>query len=456
MNEVATNTAVDVIVVGAGFSGLAAARALKAAGHSCVVLEARDRVGGRIKPGRIANLTIDLGGMWQGASQSRLNEIAEGFSCRKYPTYLEGNCVAELSGQIANVPGEDFVGALNIEAQAELAELLAELEEIQSRLPEGAPWTVEDAAALDRQTVSEWLNAHNCSEAAKSVIEAVTRSVYCAEPEQISLLFFAFYLKGGGGFETLTSANKGGAQNFAYHGGLHQIADKMASELGDCLKLDQPVRRICHDDTKVVVDTVNARFVGKRAIVALPPPLAGRIDYDPALPHKRDSLTQRMAMGCVIKVWVAYERPFWRDAGLNGFFFSDGADFNVTFDMTPPDCETGILAGFFDAGEATKWSGRTIEERKTEVINTLIRIFGAKAAEPIDYVENDWNVDRWSHGCYGAIAGPGVFSLFGSALREPVGRLHWAGTESSTRWAGYVEGAILAGERAASEICNVS
>jgi monoamine oxidase len=448
---------VDTIVIGAGFSGLAAALKLKRAGKSVLVVEARDRVGGRIKPGQVAGLTIDLGGMWQGSNQTRLEALADDYGCARYPTYLHGNCIAEIEGKRLELPGEDFLSALDDDAAEEVAALIDKIEAIGAALPANAPWAGTGTAALDGQTLASWLDLNARTPGARAAITIVTRSVLCAEPEQVSLLFFAFYLSGGNGFGALTSAATGGAQNFAFVGGMHQIADSMARDLGDTIVLSTPVQRIgYHEEGVSVYCDRGVVLSARRVIVAMPPPIAGRIDYDPVLPHARDALTQRMAMGSVIKAWIAYEEPFWRKRGLNGFFLSDRADFNVVFDMTPPNTPMGILSGFFDAGEATKWSARSVEARRREVLSTLVSAFGPEAANPIDYVETDWTTERWSHGCYGAFAPPGVISHFGAALREPVGRVHWAGTESSAHWAGYVEGAIRSGERAADEILLVN
>jgi monoamine oxidase len=457
-NDVKTSTSgqyprVDAIVVGAGFSGLAAGLRLKQAGKSVLVVEARDRVGGRIKPGQLAGLTIDLGGMWQGGEQTRLDALADSYGCVKYPTHLDGHCVVELLGKRQELLGEDFLGALDDAAAEEMAALIGAIDNIAATMASDAPWDVPGAAALDGQTLASWLDMNAKTPGARAAFDLVTRSVFCAEPEQISLLFFAFYIKAGTGYGPLTSATAGGAQNFAFVGGMHQIADAMARDLGDAIMFSTPVQRIqYHDEGATVHCDGGVVLEAARVIVAVPPPIAGRIDYVPALPHVRDALTQRTAMGSVIKVWLAFNEPFWRKRGLNGFFLSDRADFNVVFDVTPPGTDMGILVGFFDAAEATKWSARTPEARRSEVLATLVSVFGPEAAEPIDYIETDWSIERWSHGCYGAFAPPGVFSHFGQALREPVGPIHWAGTESSTLWAGYVEGAIRAGERAAEEI----
>lgn len=442
----------DVIVVGAGFSGLAAAHAVKAAGRSVVVLEARDRVGGRVKPGRIAGLTIDLGGMWLGPSQTRLAALAEHYGVATYPTYLEGKNVFEVAGRRGQGRGEDAFSALAPADLADFAGMVGALDAMVARTPGGAPWTAPDAERLDQITFASWLDANAKTLGARTVFEMLIRSLLCAEPKDVSLLFVLFYFRSGEGLTTLISSGPGGAQNLLFVGGLHQISERMAADLGGAVRLSEPVRSIRQDANSVEVVSDRGRYVGRQVIVALPPPLAGRIEYEPLLPHDRDALTQRMPMGSAIKAWVAYEAPFWREQGMNGSVFSDRFAFGPAFDVSPPRQPHGIIAGFFDAAAASQWAPRSSAERRAEVLRVLVDALGPKAAKPLEYIEQDWTAERWSRGCYGAFAPPGVLSAYGPALRAPVGRLHWAGTETASVWSGYVEGAISAGERAASEV----
>jgi len=442
----------DVIVIGAGFSGLSAAIALKAAGKSVIVLEARDQVGGRVKSAKLAGVDIDVGGMWQGGGQAKLDALARKYGIRKYPTNLTGDAVVNFNGQRFRAPGENFIGVLSEAEQQEMGELAGKLEAIGQALPSESPWNAEGAKALDSQTLASWLDDNTSTPGARAVMNTIARSVFCAEPEQLSLLFFAYYLKSGSGLLLQTSAGENGAQNFAFEGGLHSIAAAMARELTDELRLSTPVQTIRYSNDAVTIETTNGIFEGRRAIVALPPTMAGRIAYDPLLPHMRDGLTQRMPMGSVIKAWIAYRSPFWRRQGYNGMIASDRPGFNLSFDMTPPGVTAGLIVGFFEASEAAAWSSRGSEARQREVVRVLVDAFGPEAAEPIGYIDNDWTAEPWTRGCYGAVAPPGVFSYYGEALRKPVGPIHWAGTESSTEWTGYIEGAINAGERAASEV----
>jgi monoamine oxidase len=441
----------DVIIIGAGFSGLAAAHRLREAGQSVIILEARDRPGGRVKAGDIAGVRIDLGGMWVGKEQTRLLRLIEAQGLTTYPTWLEGEAVIEFMGRQVRCPREDFAPALPLMPKLEYALLERRIKALIASINLADPAASPQATQLDRLSLGEWMRRHVRTKGLALILTLITRSVFCAEPDDLSLLHWLFYMKAGGGFDSLISAEAGGAQHLMVAGGLHQVAQRLADDLGDAVRYGQPVQAVEQNEKGVRVTSPSGIHAASRVIVAIAPPLASAVHFSPPLPYARDALHQRMPMGSVIKCWVAYDRPFWRDAGLNGFLSSDISGFSPAFDVSPPE-GPGLIAGFFDAIEATNWSARSEAERCAEVISLLTRSLGAKAATPLAYAEQDWTMEPWSRGCYAAYAPPGIWTRFGSALRAPVGRIHWAGTETATRWTGYVEGALDAGERAAAEI----
>jgi monoamine oxidase len=229
----------------------------------------------------------------------------------------------------------------------------------------------------------------------------------------------------------------------------------MARELGDRVVLASPVRGIrVVPDGVVVVTRDGAEYGATRVIVTLPPTLAGRLEYDPGLPSWRDQLTQRMPAGSVIKMCLAYDRPFWRERGLNGQAASDAGPVKVTFDNTPPGYDRGVLLGFIEGNEARRWARRSPGDRKEAFIRCLVRYFGEEAAHPLEYLERDWMAEEFSRGCYGAHFAPGVWTSYGPALTAPIGPIHWAGTECSPVWNGYMEGAVRSGEVTALAVLN--
>ncbi len=404
-----------------------------------------------MKPGDIAGTRIDLGGMWASLDQTRLLSLIEKHGLTTYPTWLDGEAVIELFGRRVRCPREDFAKAMPLAAKLEFAMLEGRLKRMIASIDLNDPASSPDAARLDSQSLGEWMRGHIRTRALSLILTLITRSVFCAEPDHLSLLHWLFYMKAGGGIDSLISAEAGGAQHLMVAGGLHQVAQQLADELGDCVRYGEPVHAVDQNATGVRVTTAKGVHNTHRVIIAIAPPLASAIQFSPALPHARDALHQRMPMGSVIKCWIKYDRPFWRDQGLNGFISSDVCGFSPAFDVSPPG-GPGLIAGFFDAIEATHWSARSEDARKTEVISLLSRSLGPEARDPIAYREQDWTTESWSRGCYAAYAPPGVWTRFGAALRAPVGRIHWAGTETATRWNGYVEGALEAAERVVAEI----
>ena len=441
----------DVIVVGAGFAGLAAAKALRAAGADPLVIEARDRVGGRTCPGSIAGLTIDLGGMWVGPTQTSLDALAREYGVKTYPQFITGKSAIELNGKLRSSEGEDYLALLSLPVKLDVAQLVYRLTSWSDSIDPERPWAHPKAEAFDAMTLQTWLDQHTHTDGAMSFMVSLIRSVFCAEPADLSFLYCLFYLRSGGNLEELTTF-RNGAQQRLFVGGVHQLAQRMADQLGDRVLLNSPVTEISQDADGVTVTCAATACRAKTVIVAIAPALAGRINYSPLLPHKRDALTQRMPMGSVIKIWIAYATPFWRARGFSGLFSSDVAPFGPAFDVTPPGTKAGIIAGFFDARNSVEWSARSSEERRAEVVRCLKGAFGAEAGAPLEYVEKNWTEERYSLGCYTGTLGPGAMTQFGPALRASIGRLFFAGTESSAIWAGYIEGALRSGARAAADV----
>ncbi len=212
------------------------------------------------------------------------------------------------------------------------------------------------------------------------------------------------------------------------------------------------MRRIEQTSTGITVTADTGTFSGKQVIVAVPPPIAARIEYAPLLPSQRDQLTQHMGMGTLMKAEAIYDKPFWRDDGLTGQAVSDTGPAKVTFDNSPPDGSPGVLMGFIGGHEARQLGQLTPDKQREAALQSFANYFGDQAKKPKDFVLMNWSTEQWTRGCPVSILGPGVLYDFGTALREPVGRIHWAGTETSTYWNGYMDGAVRAGERAAGEV----
>lgn len=458
----------EVVIVGAGLAGLACARELVKAGHECYVLEARDRVGGRILNGALPNGDpIEIGGQWVGPTQDRILALAAELGIGTYKTYDRGQYIDYRNGVATPYGGfEDPSGAgvnrippTDPAAAAEAGEVIERLNRMAAEVPPEAPWSAPSAREWDSQTFQSWMDQNMGTPGGKALVTLAIEAVFSAQPRDLSLLHVLFYIRAAGTLNNLINTSNG-AQDSRFHGGSQLVAIRAAQALGQRLRLNSRVDRITQDADGVIAEGAGFAVQARKAVVAVPPALAARIVYAPALPALRDQLTQRMPMGSVIKLMCVYERPFWRDPtltspdGLAGQATSDTGPVKITFDNSPDGDPPayGVLLGFMEGSDGREWSAKTPDERKAAAIECFVRYFGEQAARPLAYLEQDWQKEEYSRGGYGGLLPPGGWLDFGRALTEPVGRIHWAGTETSPIWNGYMDGAVRSGERAAAEV----
>lgn len=442
--------ACEVVVIGGGASGLKAARQLVEAGVDALVLEARDRVGGRTLSQTLVNgVTIDLGGQWVAPTQYRVLSLAQELGLGIFPTYEDGDGVVFQGGERSFFSGR--TDADDPVSSADVKQGRLKLEALAASIPLEAPWTHPDAQALDRITYADWIEQNLTTDFGRWLFNFNAPGVFSVDASELSMLHVAFYFGAGGGFGVVTGT-RGGGQDSRFHEGMQQLSIGLAKGLGERVLLNQVAGRIRQDDEGVTVWTDELEIRAKRVIVALSPTLAGRIRYHPPLPALRDALTQRMPMGTAIKMMLVYDRPFWRDGGLSGFALTDCDVPQLIYDNSPEDGSCGILLGFTEGLPARRWIAESAEARRAEAIRTAVGCFGSEAGSPRDFIEKSWMEEEFSRGCYAGTMTPGSWTTFGTALRAPVGRIHWAGTETATYWNGYVEGALQAGERAAAEV----
>jgi monoamine oxidase len=437
--------------VGAGFAGLAAARELKKAGASVAVLEARDRVGGRILNVPINRKeVVEIGGQWVGPTQDRVLGLIDQLGLETFPTYVDGANVYYRSGTRQTYTGT--VPPASPAALVEVLNVINALDSMAQGVPPDAPWDAPNAAEWDAQTFETWKLANTSSDEARDLVDLSTEAVFAAEPGDLSLLGVLFYIRSAGGFNRLIDT-AGGAQDSRVVGGSQLIAIRMAKKLGTSVVLKAPVHKIRHGKDGVRINAAGGEWLAKRAIVAVPPTLAGRIEYSPKLPGSRDQLTQRVPMGSVVKCMAVYDEPFWRADGLSGMATSDTGPVKLTYDNSPPDGRPGVLLGFIEGQEARELTRISRTERRVQVLDSFARYFGERArTEARKYVDKSWAEDEWTRGCYVGYTPPGVLTGYRQALREPISRIHWAGTETATVWNGYMDGAIESGQRAAAEV----
>ena len=440
----------DVVVVGAGLAGLVAARDLVAAGAEVVVLEARDRVGGRTLTLPAADGTpIDHGGQWIGPTQDRIAAVAASLGVTTYPTWDRGLHIEFRDGQAHRFDGR--LPASDPGTAVAMGVAIRELDAMAATVPPEAPWTADQALAWDSQTVESWLQARVTAEGARTWLRTAVRSTLAAEAGEVSLLHTLFFIRSAGGFAQLIETD-GGAQERRFHQGAQAISIRLAEALGERVVLGAPASVVRHDQGGVVVEADGRTVAAERAILAIPPALAGRLSYRPALPGWRSQLTQRVPMGSVVKVHALYDEPFWRQDGLSGLAVSDNGPVEVVYDNSPEGGSPGVLVGFIEGQHARAWGRRDPAERRAAILQCLVGFFGEAAGHPHELLERSWADEEYSGGCFAGYFPPGVWTSYGRGLREPVGRLHWAGTETATVWNSYMDGAVRSGERAAAEV----
>jgi monoamine oxidase len=441
----------DVCVVGAGYAGLTAARRLTQAGLTVAVLEARERVGGRTHTETLpGGGWIDHGGAWFGPGQDRAYALAREVGIETYPTYSAGKTLYVHGGKASAYRGDVplSIGPLQL---LSLGVAMKRLDRMAATLPADASWDAPRAERWDATTLATWIDRNTLPGKGREIIRVVLRDLLTADPAELSLLGMLHLIRGHENLQRLTSI-EGGAQQDRVIGGMQAIANRVAAELGDALCLGTPAESISLRGGGVEVGGGDVAVSARRAVVAVPLPLVGRIAFDPPLPVDRAHLAARVPMGAATKIAAVYDEPFWRADGLNALSFDVDGPVSITVDGGALGEQPGIITCIATARHARALSRMDPAARRELVVDALAGRFGPRARQVAAYHETDWGAEEFSRGGYVAHFPPGVLTRYGRALREPVGPVHWAGTETATTGHGSVDGAIRSGERAAEEI----
>ena len=452
----------DAVVVGAGLAGLTAARELRRAGKSVLVLEANNRVGGRVWNHPLGGGEgTERGGAYVGPTQNHILGLAKELGIRTVSAVIDGQNVAYIGGDRVEWSDTGPTGTAPPDPAIlpELATTVALLDEMSKEVPVDAPWESARALEFDGQTLETWIRDNSKTDRYRRLVPVATRPIFGTEPRDLSLLFVLFYIAASGdethpGTFERNFNTRDGAQMFRLEGTSGAVVARLARGLGRRILLRQPVRRITQTRTGVRIETDKLSVRAQRVIVAVPPAIAGRIEYLPVLPFRRDQLTQRMGQGTLTKVSVVYEKPFWREKGFNGTGLSTDGLVAATFDASPPDGAPGVVMAFVGGDRAREYENLSKSERRSRILGELAAFWGPEAERPKEVFDTRWPAQRWNRGGPVGIHGPGSLVANGAALRAPVGRIHWASTETSTYWNGYMDGAVRSGERAAREVLD--
>jgi monoamine oxidase len=447
------DTQADFAVVGAGLAGLRTAVSLSASGATVTVFEARQRVGGRVLSAPSAEgvagqpaLVLDLGAQWVGPGQTEVLRHIKELGLHVVPTGVPGQAIWGVGGRLAYGRA-----ALPPVPPPVLAEVLASgaLAALMSRsVPASAPWRAWLARKWDRVTAEDWIRRHLRTAAGRDFARMYITGNAAIEPSETSVLGILFDLRSIGPARRLASA-----EAFRLREGAHELAQRLAERIKNRIRFADPVRAITQDGRGVTVQADSGVLRCRRVAVCVPPPLASGIDFTPALPDRRARLLASLPMGASVKFHAVYQRPFWRARGLSGQAWTATGTVSLTYDNSPRDgTGRGVLVGLVVADQARRLGALDPAAQEREILDSLAGLFGPDAAAPDALVVQDWGAEEWTGGCYAAHFPPGVWTSDGSAFREPCGRIHWAGTETSSEWHGYMDGALRSGHRAAAEM----
>ncbi|CAN7997060.1 unnamed protein product [Ixodes hexagonus] len=451
----------SVIIIGGGLSGLSAAKLLTEQGVDVIVLEARDRVGGRTHTVKNDVVEwVDLGGSYVGPTQNHILRLSHELGVGNYKIFADLKSIHYSGGRayVFDTTWAEF-GFWSPLAWFDINYVMHKMDKMMEEIPAKEPWSSPHAEEWDAMTLQSFFEKETWTKHALCYLTSLSQVNLATEPGQVSLLWALWYIKCCGGNRRINGIVNG-AQERKFKGGSMVVSEKLHELLGERVHLDTQVCDLVQDETGVIVRVIDGSprrplSQADHAIIAIPLPMQLKIHYEPPLPPLRNQLIQRSPVGSAIKINVYYSTPFWREKGYNGGVSSCHQE--LCFNFVTDDCRPGFslaaLTVFVIGNNALTLQEMSREERRELVAADLAKVYGCdEACNPVHYEEKNWLQEQYSGGCYVSTFPTGVISRFGKTIREPFHKVYFAGTESATTWPGYMDGAVQAGERAAREV----
>lgn len=444
----------DCIVIGAGLAGLTTAHELQAQGRDVIVLEARDRVGGRIDNATLSDgQVVELGGQWIAAGHRWMLELINALGLSLIDPQ-EGDVAVRLRGRRQQMPTREEIDAsLNPFGVADLGQGLARFRRLAERIANDGAWSRANATWLG-QPITRWIHSNLRTPGGQEWFRRCFAAAFAVDADEVTLLEGLHRANGGVDMEALVAVN-GGLRQQRVEGGVLQVCQRLAGDLGDRIRLSTPVARIEQRADRVLVTTrISAPggeqvFEAAEVVVAVPPKLATRLDHEPPLPPSRRDIAGKVPEGNVIKAVLVYTEPWWRRQGHSGQMGADDGAVRVSFDNSL-EGGRGVLVGYFD--DTDHYGHRSVALRQRAFAESVAAAFGDPGQEPVEYVDRDWSAEEFTGGCHGAHFAPGIWTVTGPVLSEPFGRVHFAGAEYAAAFNGYMEGALRSGTDTAAEV----
>jgi monoamine oxidase len=449
---------VDVVIVGAGLSGLAAARRLLAEDVGrLVVVDARDEPGGKCVWRRVGGHLVHPGPAWTGAKQDHIKALAAAYGIATYRIEVEGAKYARSGGPVVQYSETREPPLTGTQGEA-LERAQAELSRVCERVSPSRPWDAPDADSLDKTTAASWIRSQSSDPVVQGVLERVVKRAG-ADPNQMSMLSVGARIGSCGGIAGLqTDVDE------LFVGGVAAIPLAIAKDLGERLRLSWPVAQISWSGDGVKVTGPHGTVSAKRAIIAMSAADARQIQFSPGLSTRRERVHRGWFAVAGVKMMLVYASPFWHLASADrpaiAAVINEAGDPYTVLDQSPADGTVGVLAaslGLRAESASSSISDDVLDDpaaRRRRVLDTLVRVYGAEAESPLGIDETYWDEEPFISGCHG-FPQPGVLRDCGQAMRDPVGAIHWAGTETADVWINHMDGAVQSGERAAVEVSTV-